>query len=63
MPKTERHTPEQHEPQVDELLDLISDLVAFSRAGTFDAAPGELSVWRRANTLLARYRPEAESTS
>ena len=49
------------EGRENELLDLIAELVSYSRAGTFDAAPGETEVWRRATAVLSRYRPDAES--
>jgi plasmid stabilization system protein ParE len=53
----------RHDPRIEELLDALAALLDFSRAGTFDEAPGEYDVLRRASMLLAYYRPEAASTS
>lgn len=40
-----------------ELLDLLDQLLDFTRAGTFDEAPGESEVFERATSVLRRYRP------
>lgn len=40
------------------LLDMIADLMEFSRAYTFDEAPDEAETYERAEQLLRRYRPE-----
>lgn len=48
---------------VDALLDLIEELLNYSRAGTFDEAPGEMDLCRRAEASVARYRSAASSSS
>ena len=42
--------------ELDDLLDLVAELVAWLRVGTFDEAPGERETQDRAHDVLARYR-------
>jgi hypothetical protein len=50
-------------PEVEELLDVIRQLLGFSRAHSLGAEPGESVAYSRAKRLLDRYRPATEQTS
>ncbi len=41
------------------VLDLIEQLVDWSRVGTFDEEPGEREVYERASDVLARHKRAA----
>jgi hypothetical protein len=43
-------------PEVEELLDVIRQLLDFSRAGTLDQEKGEVAAYSRAMRLLDRYK-------
>ncbi len=49
--------------EVEELLDVIRQLLDFSRAFSLDAERGETAAYKRAKRLLDRYSPAAEQTS
>jgi hypothetical protein len=57
------YTDSQHGKQTEEFLDVIEELLFFSRAGTLDQEQGENEAWERAVALLRVYRPATWPTS
>jgi hypothetical protein len=50
-------TPDFDYIDLEELLDVIDSLLAFTQAGTFDEDPGKYENWERALRVFRRYRP------
>jgi hypothetical protein len=51
------HGKQAHGPEVEELLDVIRQLLDFSRAGTPECDAGEEEAYDRASGLLSRHSP------
>jgi hypothetical protein len=54
---------QRFDPHIKELVEVVEELLSFSRAGTFDETPGEWEAVLRAEAALAFYKPADASTS